>query len=114
MGAQVAAETHHLLSHLRGPCQRCCIFRTCFLPSHLQPFGFLTSCFSRLWLHCRRAPAPVQGVGWGCTPLGATLCTGQARHAPSKHQGTSRRRTSHAHIIPMQRARCFAGLQQGG
>lgn len=48
-GAQVAAETRHLLSHLRGPCRRCCIFRTRFLPptcSPEPPFGFLTSCFS--------------------------------------------------------------------
>lgn len=46
----MAAETRHLLSHLRGPCRRCCIFRTRFLPptcSPEPPFGFLTSCFSR-------------------------------------------------------------------
>lgn len=78
-GAQVAAETRHLLSHLRGPCRRCCIFRTRFLPptcSPEQPFGFLTSRFSHLRLLCPsgcwRAPTPAlrrggRGLAWGFT-----------------------------------------------
>lgn len=58
----MAAETCHLLSHLQGPCRRCCIFRTRFLPptcSPELPFSFLTSCFSR-W---RLSGSPVSGVG---------------------------------------------------
>lgn len=69
-GAQVAAETRHLLSHLRGPCRRCCIFRTRFLPptcSPEPPFGFLTSCFSLAdssW--GAGAEGPCLGLqGWG-------------------------------------------------
>lgn len=58
----MAAETCHLLSHLQGPCRRCCIFRTRFLPPTCSlelPFSFLTSCFS----HWRLSGSPVSGVG---------------------------------------------------
>lgn len=65
----MAAETRHLLSHLRGPCRRCCIFRTRFLPptcSPEPPFGFLTSCFSLADGSWGAQTPALRGLAGGC------------------------------------------------
>lgn len=85
VGAQVATETRHLLSHLRGPCRRCCIFRTCFLPptcSPEPPFGFLTSCFSRWRLS--GSPGPGAGRAGLGVQTGAPYPAGGLSQAPSR------------------------------
>lgn len=85
VGAQVATETRHLLSHLRGPCRRCCIFRTCFLPptcSPETPFGFLTSCFS-CW-RLSGSPGPSAGRAGLGVQRGAPYPAGGLSQAPSR------------------------------